>query len=165
MSDPGMNNLLKWSIANSSGASAATNNSSANENTQPTRSSGLDQAALAQLLGGPSDADRMKDAMMAIQHPEVDLDNKLIAFDNFEQLIENLDNANNMEQLKLWVPLVEQLDNEESELQRMAAWCVGTAVQNNTRSQDKVEASSDSFKNYLTNHHIVLGGWRCSKAS
>ena len=139
MSDPGMSNLLKWGIANSSAADPeADGDATTDSQAQPTRSSGLDQEALARLLGGPSDADRMREAMIAIQHPEVDLDNKLIAFDNFEQLIENLDNANNMESLGLWVPLVEQLDNEESELQRMAAWCIGTAVQNNARSQDKV---------------------------
>lgn len=130
MANPGLNNLLKWGIDNSSNDGQAA--------TQDTASRGLDREALAQLLGGPSDADRMREAMAAIQSPEIDLDNKLIAFDNFEQLIENLDNANNMETLKLWTPLIEQLDSSESELQRMAAWCVGTAVQNNVKSQESV---------------------------
>lgn len=165
MTDPGFNNLLKWGIANSSAANPEADSDAATT-PQPTRSSGLDQAALAQLLGGPSDADRMREAMVAIQHPEIDLDNKLIAFDNFEQMIENLDNANNMEPLGLWPPLVEQLENEESELQRMAAWCVGTAVQNNVRSQDKV---GDSVRGkpwrLLLTKFIVFGCWRCPKTS
>lgn len=136
MTDPGLNSLLKWSVQNSEQArDDPTSQSDPKAERDPQR--GLDQEALARLMGGPSDADRMKEAMGAIQHPEVDLENKLIAFDNFEQLIENLDNANNMEPIGLWVPLVDQLDNPEPELQRYAAWCLGTAVQNNIRSQDR----------------------------
>lgn len=69
---------------------------------------------------------------------DVSLDDKLVAFDNFEQLIESLDNANNMEPLGLWSPLVGLLAHREPDMRRMAAWCVGTAVQNNEKSQDKV---------------------------
>ena len=126
-----LNNLLKWGIENSSAPQ---------DGTQPPRdpSSGLNPQMLAALLGGPSDADLMREAMTAIAAPEVDLENKLIAFDNFEQLIENLDNANNMENLGLWMPLTDQLKSEEAELRRMAAWCCGTAVQNNIKSQERV---------------------------
>lgn len=67
--------------------------------------------------------------------PEVTVDDKVVAFDNFEQLIENLDNANNIEPLALWKPLLECLSHEEKEIRKMAAWCVGTAVQNNEKSQ------------------------------
>lgn len=97
---------------------------------------------LAQLLGGPSDADLMRQSMTAIVAPidEVSLEEKMVAWDNFEQLIEQLDNANNMEGLGLWKPLIEQLDHAESEMRRMAAWCCSTAVQNNVRSQEKLLA-------------------------
>jgi len=128
-----MNNLLKWSL---NAQSAQPEDLAATQDASPARG-GLDQAALAQLLGGPSDADLMREAMAAIKSPEVDLENKLIAFDNFEQMIENLDNANNMENMKLWVPLVDELKSAEPELQKMAAWCIGTAVQNNIKSQEK----------------------------
>lgn len=66
------------------------------------------------------------------------LDNKEQAFDNLEQLIENLDNANNLENLKLWNPLIGQLSSPESSLRYMAAWVCGTAVQNNLKSQESV---------------------------
>ena len=128
-----MNNLLKWSL---NAQNAQPGDLAAAQDVSPARG-GLDQAALAQLLGGPSDADLMREAMVAIKSSEVDLENKLIAFDNFEQLIENLDNANNMENMKLWLPLVEELKNPETELQKMAAWCIGTAVQNNIKSQER----------------------------
>jgi len=136
--DPGLNELLKWGIENS--AKDPNSNSNGTSTTQPPSdpSRGLNPDILAQLLGGPSDADRMKDMMAAIQNPEVNLENKLIAFDNLEQLVEGIDNANNLEPLKLWVPLVKELENEEAELRSMAAWCIGTAVQNNEKAQERL---------------------------
>jgi hypothetical protein len=81
--------------------------------------------------------------MAAIVAPEeqVNLENKLIAWDNFEQLVEGIDNANNTESLGLWTPLIQQLDNAEPENRRMAAWCLSTAVQNNVKCQERLLAS------------------------
>ncbi|EPS40700.1 hypothetical protein H072_5419 [Dactylellina haptotyla CBS 200.50] len=123
-----MEKVLAWSVAASAPAEEG-------EERQLPR---LDQEALAQfLLGGKSDADVMKEAMQCITDPTATLENREIAFDNFEQLVENLDNANNMENLKLWEPLVQQLHAAEKEMRLMAAWCIGTAVQNNEKSQDQ----------------------------
>jgi len=133
--DRGMNELLKWSVENSS--------STANDpDAAPPISRGLNADAIAALFGGPSDADLMKESMTTIlsADPEITLEHKLIAFDNFEQLIENLDNANNLGPLALWTPLLSCLSNEESDIRRMAAWCVGTAVQNNEKSQERLLA-------------------------
>ncbi|KAI9786898.1 MAG: hsp70 nucleotide exchange factor fes1 [Geoglossum umbratile] len=129
--DPGMNHLLKWGIENSdaSGGEPLAESASANR---------LNAEALAALLGGPSDAELMNASMKAITSADVTLDNKLTAFDNLEQLVETIDNANNLEILGLWTPLVQQLQNEESELRRMAAWCIGTAVQNNPKAQERL---------------------------
>ena len=66
------------------------------------------------------------------------MDNKLTAFDNFEQLIESIDNANNLEPLGLWTPLIQLLEHDEADMRRMAAACLGTVVQNNEKGQDKV---------------------------
>jgi hypothetical protein len=134
--DPNMNNLLKWSIENSTSARQAGDSNDAAP--APTSRSNLNPEMLSTLFGGPSDADLMKAAMEALYSDEVDLENKMIAFDNFEQLIESIDNANNLEPLGLWTPLVELLKHEEAEMRRMAAWCIGTAVQNNEKAQDKV---------------------------
>ncbi|KAF1810968.1 putative Hsp70 nucleotide exchange factor [Eremomyces bilateralis CBS 781.70] len=128
-----MNELLQWSIQNSDAGRDPSQSQHATR--------GLSADALAQLFGGPSDADRMRDAMVAVVSPDVDLENKLIAFDNFEQLVENIDNANNIEPLGLWGPLIKQLENEEKELRRMAAWCAGTAVQNNPKAQERLLAA------------------------
>jgi len=133
--DPKLNDLLKWSVENSA---ATTNDSSSPPPTQRT----LDPEALAAILGGPSDADLMRESMAAIQStdPSITLQDKLVAFDNFEQLIENLDNANNMGPLALWTPLLGCLDNEEKDIRKFAAWCIGTAVQNNMPSQERLLA-------------------------
>ena len=127
--DPGMNHLLKWGIENSSADPPLSD-------APPPRP--IDPAILQAIFGGPSDADLMKQSMAAILSPDITLENKLTAFDNFEQLIESIDNANNLEPLGLWTPLVELMKNEEGQLRRMAAWCVGTAVQNNEKAQERV---------------------------
>lgn len=156
--DPSLNELLKWGIQNSTPSTAAPADPNAppsdprSADTQPFNSRALDPALLQQLLGGPSDADRMKDAMSAIQNPEVDLENRLIAFDNFEQLVEGIDNANNLEALKLWVPLVEQLENTEAEIRMYAAWCIGTSVQNNVKAQETVCQTSQLISPTKSNY-------------
>ncbi|KAF4631674.1 hypothetical protein G7Y89_g6457 [Cudoniella acicularis] len=131
--EPGLNELLKWSVENSS---TTANDSDA----APPTNRGLNPDALSALFGGPSDADLMVESMTAIQDPSLPLSEKMIAFDNFEQLIENLDNANNLGPLALWTPLLQCLENEEGDIKRMAAWCVGTAVQNNEKSQERLLA-------------------------
>ncbi|PHH69086.1 hypothetical protein CDD80_7021 [Ophiocordyceps camponoti-rufipedis] len=141
MGDKRLNDLLRWGIENSE---APVNSTTDTTNTaDPSHGSNLTPDVMAALMGGPSDADLMKAAMEVIGAPlsdQVSLDDKLIAFDNFEQLIESLDNANNMANLSLWTPLLDQLRSDEAELRKMAAWCVGTAVQNNERTQEKLLA-------------------------
>jgi hsp70-interacting protein len=133
MSNPELSSLLKWAVENSDAA-----RDSNPEHPPSTR--GLNAETINALMGGPSDADLMKEAMILVRSPHVSLEDKIIAFDNFEQLVENLDNANNLEPLGLWVPLLEQLDNPEADMRRMAAWCLGTAVQNNVKSQERLVA-------------------------
>lgn len=144
--DRGLNELLKWGVENSE----ASRQSIANINDDPTSvppptARGLNEDALRALMGGPSDADLMKESMAALISDEVDLENKMVAFDNFEQLLETIDNANNMEPLGLWTPLVGLLQHKEADMRRMAAWCIGTAVQNNQKGQDKVSPYNQSL--------------------
>lgn len=135
MAQPGLNELLKWSVENST----TTEN---DPSTAPPINRHLNPEAINSLFGGPSDADLMIASMHAVlsTDPEVTLEDKLVAFDNFEQLIENLDNANNLGVLELWTPLLSCLAHEEAEVRKMAAWCVGTAVQNNEKSQERLLA-------------------------
>jgi hsp70-interacting protein len=138
MSNPKFNDLLKWGIENSE-ASRNDPNASKSPTTQ------LDPQTLQEILSGmagPSDADIMKNKMQVITHPDCTLEQKLIAFEDFEMLIQGIDNANNIESLKLWEPLVEQLENEEADLRKYAAWCAGTAVENNVKAQERVSCPS-----------------------
>ncbi|ORY71608.1 Hsp70 nucleotide exchange factor [Pseudomassariella vexata] len=137
--DRNLNELLKWGIENSTEPIPTTAAEAQQANPSP---NGLNQEILAALMGGPSDADLMKAAVENItsSDPEITLESKLIAFDNLEQLIESLDNANLLAKLGLWTPLLELLGHDEAELRLMAAWCIGTAVQNNEPCQERLVA-------------------------
>lgn len=141
--DKNLSQLLKWSIeATTAGQNGEANNSNGNNATTTSTTRQLDPELLKALMGGPSDADLMKEAMAVITAPadDVSRDDRLTAFDNLEQLVENMDNANLLPNLGLWTPLLGLLDAADAELRRYAAWCVGTAVQNNEKSQERLLA-------------------------
>lgn len=73
--------------------------------------------------------------MAAIRDTSLALDDRLTAFDNLELLVESIDNASNLQVLKLWPPLLSQLSDSEASIRRYAAWVIGTAVQNNPKAQ------------------------------
>ncbi|KAI2623350.1 Fes1-domain-containing protein [Hypoxylon sp. NC1633] len=134
-SDKNLNELLKWSIENSTPSDPSAPESTAHRTT-------LNPEMLAAIMGGPSDAELMQASIAHITStdPEITLESKLTAFDNLEQLVESLDNANLLSKLGLWTPLLEILGHEEDQLRLMAAWCVGTAVQNNAPTQERLVA-------------------------
>lgn len=147
----GLNELLKWSIENSTKPTGVTSTSDSNGATNPsqhdlssTTPRNLDPELLAQLLGGPSDAELMQAAISHVLEGDSDtsitLESRLTALDNLEQLVESLDNANLLATLGLWTPLLGLLGHAEPDIRRMAAWCVGTAVQNNAPCQERLVA-------------------------
>ncbi|KAK0739806.1 Hsp70 nucleotide exchange factor [Apiosordaria backusii] len=138
--DKNLTDLLKWGIEHSASSNPQNDPSAPSGSPAPAPRSDLNPEILSALMGGPSDADLMKAAMEVLHDPTTTLENKLIAFDNFEQLIESLDNANNLENLSLWTPLLSLLSHEDPEIKKYAAWCVGTAVQNNAKSQERLLA-------------------------
>jgi hypothetical protein len=127
---------MKWSVTNSQQQNEDGTTTAPPDGQAPR--SNLTPDMINALFGGPTEADLMKAAMEVLHSDESDLENKLIAFDNFEQLIEGIDNANNLEPLGLWTPLVQLLKHEEADMRRYAAWCIGTAVQNNEKAQDRL---------------------------
>ncbi|EPQ61954.1 Bgt-1564 [Blumeria graminis f. sp. tritici] len=138
--DPNLSQLLQWSVANSTAPGETVLASNGKDE--------ITSKAINALFGGPSDADLMMEAMNIIisSDPSIALEDKIVAFDNLEQLIENLDNANNLAPLALWTPLLGCLSHKESELRRMAAWCIGTAVQNNVACQEILVANTGLAK-------------------
>ena len=138
MTDANINSLLKWSVENSEASKSPNTSSSQSQNPQVQPERGPNPAALAALFGGPSDADLMRQSLAIVQDPSTSLEDRLTALDNFEQLIESIDNANNIRSLGLWTPLLSLLSNSEPSVRKMAAWCVGTAVQNNASAQERL---------------------------
>lgn len=137
MDNKNLNELLKWSIENSTKGEDNTKPSTASLAKSPNA-----EALAALFMGGPSDAELMQAAVANIlsADPEVTRESKMIAFDNLEQLIENLDNANLLGKLGLWTPILELLAHDDADFRRMAAWVAGTAVQNNAPSQERLTA-------------------------
>lgn len=133
-----MEKLLQWSIA------------LANNDEETMRRIGApDPKAIAELfgVGGPDEPTLMKEAITIITSPETSLESKEIAFDNFEMLVENLDNANNIGNMKLWDAILSQLKpGVPSSLQKYACLVIGTATQNNEKSQ----------KDLVQHDHVIL---------
>lgn len=122
-----MEKLLHWSIVN------------AQEDKEAIAKVGQPDPKLLQQLfggGGPDDPTLMREAMAVVRNEEAELENRLVAMDNFEMLIENLDNANNIENMKLWTPLLETLSDSEENLRAAALSVIGTAAQNNEPTQN-----------------------------
>lgn len=154
MADPGYNELLKWGIQNS--------DVSRKDPTAPPPQpmSAAHREALQYMLAevtGTSDADSMVQSMDVVDNPEAEAKAKYVAFDNFEMLIENIDNANNLENRSLWTRLINHLENDDAELRSRAAWCCGIAVQNNIRSQERVSKAG-----ICTTHDAALTHIRSS---
>jgi len=63
-------------------------------------------------------------------------------------LVEHIDNANDLEKLKIWEPLHGLLlsPSASSEVKTQALWVIGTAVQNNPEAQ----------RSYLTHHPLPI---------
>ncbi|EPX71231.1 hsp70-like protein [Schizosaccharomyces octosporus yFS286] len=104
-------------------------------NPPPPSNQKLDTSVLDHIFGS-NPADEMRHAMNGIEDESVPLDQKEIAFDNLEMLVEHIDNANNLKPLQMWPRLLKQLENPEPSLRKLCAWVIATAVQNNPRSQN-----------------------------
>lgn len=102
----------------------------------PIRALKLKGETIAAFFEGPVDADLMKEAMAVIRSPDVDPSDKLIAYENLEELVGEIPNTDQMKVLGLWALLLEELDNPEPEMRGMAARCLGAAVQNYRPAQD-----------------------------
>ncbi|EGV64178.1 hsp70 nucleotide exchange factor fes1 [Yamadazyma tenuis] len=134
-----MDKLLAWSLAQQSGDKEAMAKIG-----QP------DMKALNSLFGGVDEPTLMTQAMLVAQNPEASVEDREVALENFEMLIENLDNANNIENLKLWPAVISLLDESvDSSLRVLAASIVGIAVQNNTKSQEDFLKYDTGFKSLV----------------
>jgi hypothetical protein len=154
--DPALNDLFRWSVEQS--------DPSRLDPSAPKKPlSNVNPAAFANLLGlqgfdMPSDADMMKKKMAEVRNEEkkYSVKHRVQAFEDFEMMVQNLDNANNIaalsfeiqvpgegeekekRQIPLWDEILAQLESPEYELRLWAAWTCGTATQNNIKTQERI---------------------------
>ncbi|KAI0758916.1 nucleotide exchange factors-like protein [Fomes fomentarius] len=130
-----MEQLLRWGIANSDPRDA---------NQPPPRPRTDLNPEIIDAILGKSDAELMKEALAVAVNEKRDEDERIQALDDFEILIEQIDNANNLEKLKMWEPLHSLLISPTSSeaIQMQTLWILGTAVQNNPPAQNSYLALS-----------------------
>lgn len=134
-----MEKILQWSIASQSGDKEAMEKIGAPTSEELSKLFGA---------GGPDEPTLMKQSIAVVEHPEATLEAKETALDNFEMLVENLDNANNIENLKLWPSIIAQLNGSES-LSVLAASIIGVATQNNPDSQKAFLEKEDGLASLI----------------
>ncbi|CAG8460477.1 2084_t:CDS:2 [Ambispora leptoticha] len=126
--------LLKWAITNSNTDTAEGEQQQPAPDVKERGQRRIDPEIIDAILG-KSDAVRMKEAIASISDPNETVENKEIAFDNLEMLVEQIDNANDIEKMNLWPKLISFLSFAETSLRIQALWVCGTAVQNNIKAQ------------------------------
>lgn len=126
--------LLKWGIANSS-SDAQQSIAQLGEDIQSGKRSDLADPGLYKKIMGQSEADQMKEQLTVAANSDNQVEDRATALDNFEMLVESIDNANLMENMQMWPVFLKLLSDPSSEIQVGAAWIVGTAVQNNDKAQ------------------------------
>ncbi|KDN47754.1 Fes1-domain-containing protein [Tilletiaria anomala UBC 951] len=140
--------LLKWGLRHSAGPSTdGSDGAGASAEAAPSSIAAIsaDIAAgkrpdlsdpnLYQAIMGKSEAQMMQEELAVALDEGRREEDRCTALDNFEMLIEQVDNANNIMNMKMWPPLLTLLESPLPSIQLAAAWIVGTAVQNNDKAQ------------------------------
>ncbi|KZT68029.1 nucleotide exchange factors-like protein [Daedalea quercina L-15889] len=124
-----MESLLRWSIEHST-----TNDGSAQP--PPSRMQNIDPGIIDAILGKP-DSELMKEALAIAVDESKEEDMRIQALDDFEMLVEQIDNANNIEKMKMWerIQKLLQSPNPSDAIKAQTLWVIGTAVQNNPSAQ------------------------------
>lgn len=110
--------LFKWAIYNQS---------------QGEKPQKLDKEKLSflQKVMGESDAIKMKETTEIFSNKTLDTETRKLALENMEMLVENIDNALDIEKLNLWPNIINLLNIQENRKIRFhALWIIGTASQN-----------------------------------
>ncbi|SPO38817.1 related to FES1 - Hsp70 nucleotide exchange factor [Pseudozyma flocculosa] len=136
--------LLKWGLQHTpdNGVDGSASVAQISADIEAGRRPDLSDPRLYEAIMGKSEAQMMQEELAVALDATRPLDDRCTALDNFEMLIETIDNANNITSMKMWTPLVELLSASEPRIQTAAAWIVGTAVQNNDKGQVAILAFS-----------------------
>ncbi|KAF7369801.1 Fes1 domain-containing protein [Mycena venus] len=124
-----MESLLRWGIENSTSETDGSN-------PPPAPRQDLDPGIIDMILG-KSDAELMKEDMAVAKDDSRSEAARVEALDHLEMLIEQIDNANNLEKLQMWSPLHSLITSAPTaSIKMQALWVIGTALQNNPAAQD-----------------------------
>ncbi|KAG9066329.1 hsp70 nucleotide exchange factor fes1 [Linnemannia hyalina] len=125
-----LNELLKWSIINQ-----ATEKEDASPRSSTIKPMEKMDPGLIEAILGKSESQMMLEALQVIKNPHSTDDEKDLAWEDFEMLIQQIDNACNVENMKMWPPILEELKSTNPKYREQAAWVCGTATQNNPKAQ------------------------------
>ncbi|EST04553.1 Nucleotide exchange factor Fes1 [Kalmanozyma brasiliensis GHG001] len=129
--------LLKWGLSHSTAVTSAGGPSveQISLDIESGRRPDLADPHLYDAIMGKSEAQMMREELSVAVDPSRTVEDRCTALDNFEMLIEQIDNANNITSMRMWQPIISLLSASEPEIQTAAAWILGTAVQNNDKAQ------------------------------
>ena len=133
--DKNAQELLKWGLAHSTSTASGPSVEQISADIESGRRPDLADPKLYEAIMGKSEAQMMREELAVAMDPARTVQDRCTALDNFEMLIEQIDNANNMTSMNMWPALLSLLTEPEPEIQTAAAWIVGTAVQNNDKAQ------------------------------
>ncbi|EIW76574.1 Fes1-domain-containing protein [Coniophora puteana RWD-64-598 SS2] len=124
-----MDSLLRWGIQNSTQQPES-------EGAAPVQRRDLDPAIIDHILGKP-DAQLMREALACAVDTSRDEDARLTALEDFQMLVENIDNANDLKKMNMWQPIQDLLLSPESsdDIKTNTLWIIGIAIQNNPSAQ------------------------------
>ncbi|KAH9813587.1 armadillo-type protein [Melampsora americana] len=146
---PKLNDLLHWAVENTNTNPSTTSiaphsnenesTSTSNSNTSIIRSNQetnkkLDTKFLDQILGR-SDSIQIQEYIEIFENSSLELDQRIQAGEGLEDLVQDLDNANDLEVLGVWPKLIKLLEEPNDLIQFHTCWIIGTSVQNNPKSQ------------------------------
>lgn len=128
--------LLRWGLAHSNQEHSHQTIAQVSDDIAAGRRPDLADPELYNTIMGKSDAQRMSEELIVAADPARAVSDRKTALDNFEMLIELIDNANNMEPLGMWPTVIGLCaPSNDPQIQALAAWIIGTAIQNNDKGQ------------------------------
>ncbi|KAI8071201.1 armadillo-type protein [Gongronella butleri] len=139
-----MEKLLQWAVNNSDQEELKRNAEAIKRGEYKADPSKFNPEIIEAILG-KDDATRMMEAVQCMVDPNDTLENKEIAMDNLELLVEGIDNAKNVNNMGLWTPLIQLLSDKEKVVRTGVAWVCGTTVQNNPEGQSAVRGGTNSL--------------------
>ncbi|PVV02411.1 hypothetical protein BB560_003136 [Smittium megazygosporum] len=123
-----MEKLLQWAVINSK------TEKDAPQSENPASTQDLDPAVIDAILGKPV-SEQMLEIMDYLENPDSPLEGKINELDNLEMLVEQIDDAANIEPLKMWPRILNLLSSEHDEIKINTLWVIATALQHNPAAQ------------------------------